>query len=295
MKEEEKKRKKKTKSKWETCVRWRLESLSGIPGPGHQFLFSSSSFQILFCSQKKQKLVLQQCQTWKCFFIFKKSNRRGQGEMRTEAEDLLGPFEQNSWRYLSFLLVVDGREPVVPVSVKVPVNLWKRHLRYCQQPNGSRYWPKEAARRDIVTLRETTHPRKKTFRFETANGQRRREMAVFRCRAALQLVGLIALMAATVPSDSAAPSGSVRSSKMKPPPIIPEESSNKNRRSSGKSLAFSSRCFFYRCDNLVTWRHTCLQTTEKTGPRRRPPPPSPDYWLSPKVETTGQLAIWSCI
>ena len=215
--------------------------------------------------------------------------------MRTEAEDLLGPFEQNSWRYLSFLLVVDGREPVVPVSVKVPVNLWKRHLRYCQQPNGSRYWPKEAARRDIVTLRETTHPRKKTFRFETANGQRRREMAVFRCRAALQLVGLIALMAATVPSDSAAPSGSVRSSKMKPPPIIPEESSNKNRRSSGKSLAFSSRCFFYRCDNLVTWRHTCLQTTEKTGPRRRPPPPSPDYWLSPKVETTGQLAIWSCI
>ena len=69
-------------------------------------------------------------------------------------------------------------------------------------------------------------------------------MAVFRCRAALQLVGLIALMAATVPSDSAAPSGSVRSSKMKPPPIIPEESSNKNRRSSGKSLAFSSRCFF---------------------------------------------------
>ena len=53
--------------------------------------------------------------------------------MRTEAEGLLGHFEPRTVLKV-FTVSSSLREPVL-----VPVNLWKRHLRYCQQPNGSRY------------------------------------------------------------------------------------------------------------------------------------------------------------
>ncbi len=55
------------------------------------------------------------------------------------------------WGFFFFLYfpVIRG-SGVVVVSVIVPVNLSKRHLRRCCCSNGSRFWPKEAARRDIV-------------------------------------------------------------------------------------------------------------------------------------------------
>ena len=165
--------------------------------------------------------------------------------MRTEAEDLLGHFEPRTVLKV-FTVSSSLREPVL-----VSVNLWKRHLRYCNRTEAVVDQKKRPAETSLHYVKRPI--RTKTSRFE-ANGERkkRREMAVFRCRAALQLVGLIALMVATVPSESAAPSGSVRSSKMKPPPIIPKESSNKNRHSSGKSCLPSQvlvRFYRHRCNN----------------------------------------------
>ena len=47
--------------------------------------------------------------------------------MRTEAEDLLGHFEPRTVLKV-FTVSSSLREPVL-----VPVNLWKRHLRYCNR------------------------------------------------------------------------------------------------------------------------------------------------------------------
>ena len=155
-------------------------------------------------------------------------------------------------------------------------NLWKRHLRYCNRTEAVVDQKKRPAETSLHYVKRPI--RTKTSRFE-ANGERKK-----RRDGRFQMSRRVAAGRAdrfdggdrSVRVGRA--SGSVRSSKMKPPPIIPKESSNKNHHSSGKSRLPSQvlvRFYRHRCNNLVTWRHTCLQTTE--SPRRRPPPSSSDY------------------
>ena len=85
--------------------------------------------------------------------------------MRTEAEDLLGHFEPRTVLKV-FTVSSSLREPVL-----VSVNLWKRHLRYCNRTEAVIDQKKRPAETSLHYVKRPI--RTKTSRFE-ANGERKK-------------------------------------------------------------------------------------------------------------------------
>ena len=115
--------------------------LIGDPRAGPSVFVFFFFFPDSFLFTKKNKSLFFNNVKLENVFLFLKNPTGGDKEKcglkRKICSALLNRTVEGIYRF--FLLLTRGREPVVPVSVKVPVNLWKRHLRYCQQPNGSRY------------------------------------------------------------------------------------------------------------------------------------------------------------